>query len=380
MAHAPREQVDQCAAQLDSKIGDLNTHQNKVADTSRLPPEILSDIFIVLRRIVVDENPYEPDMSWTRVTHVCRDVSHPSGRSLPIILPSLRTLELEDSTAEVHHFFSATQISKEAKANLKLNDLDSVSESLGPLFSALRASWILSLQDLDVDTNGSRLSAQPEILDLQIFEGSGRFGIKCWFKDNKLPTRFNEDNPPANLVILYNDVTIALLLMAIAHHLDLSSLRFLKISSYYTLEEDALTLFRSLTKLDTIAICDNHRNLSKFLEEFQKHGSDTIGPSFPALRSVHLHNIYFDAPGTLDDAGHALITALENREASHQIGQLTISKCINFSKAHWKDLCASSFSEDVDMKWDEDEDIRRYSDFDNYDCDDYDSDYGYGSD
>ncbi|KAJ2928767.1 hypothetical protein H1R20_g8197, partial [Candolleomyces eurysporus] len=364
MAQAPREQVDQRAAQLDSEIGDSNTHRNKVADTSRLPPEILSDIFIVLRRIVADENPYESDMSWTRVTHVC----------------------------------SATQISKEAKVNLTLTDIGSVSESLGPLLSALKASWILSSQDMDVDTNDSGLSAQFDILDLRIVENSERFGIEGWFKDNRLPAGFNDHNLPANLVVRYDGTIIYLLLMAIADRLDLSSLRSLKISSVYGLEEDALALFKNLTKLDTIAIWDSSKTLSNFLKEFQKQGSDTIRPSFPALRSVHLHNIDFDGPGGRpDDAVRALITAFETREASHRIGRLAITKCLSFSKAHWKDLCASSFSEGVDMEWDEDEDIRQYSDYegddyddyghddydydyDDYDYDDLDDDYAYASD
>ncbi|RXW11601.1 hypothetical protein EST38_g14254 [Candolleomyces aberdarensis] len=310
-----------------------------------------------------------------------RDVSHPSGRSLPISLPSLRTLELDDSTAEVHHFFNATQISKEAKVGLALTDEDSVFGSLGALFSALKASWILSSQDMDVDTNGSQLPAQSDILDLRTVEEIqiGYSGIKCWFKHNKLPTKFDDDNPPADLVVSADNIITTSLLTAIADSSDLSSLRSLKISSYDDLEEDGLALFKNLTKLDTIAICDNYETLSIFLKEFQKQGSDTTSPSFPALRSVHLHNIDFDGPLVRkpDDAVRALVTAFENREASHPIEQLTISKCINFSEVHWKDLCASSFSEDVNMDWDEDEYIHDY--YDDYDDHDFDT-YGYGSD
>ncbi|KAJ2928742.1 hypothetical protein H1R20_g8219, partial [Candolleomyces eurysporus] len=301
------------------------------------------------------------------------DVSYPSGRSLPITLPSLQTLELQDSVVEVHHFFSATQIPKEAKVDLTFTDEALVSNSLGPLFSALKASWILSSQDMDVDTNGSRLPAQSDILDLRIVEHY-ESQIKCWFKDNKLPTRFDDDNPPANLVVSSwssRGVISTPLLTAIADRLDISSLRSLKISSEDDLEEDALALFKNLTKLDTVTIGDNHETLEKFLKVFQKQGSDTTSPSFPALRSVHLHSIYFDGP---DDAVRALITAFENREASRPIGQLTISKCINFSEAHWKDLRASSIFEDVDMDWDKYEDIQQCSGYDYYDHNDIDTD------
>ncbi|RXW19996.1 hypothetical protein EST38_g5867 [Candolleomyces aberdarensis] len=276
-------------------------------------------------------------------------------------------------------------MSKEAKVNLTLTDIGSVSESLGPLFSALRASWILSSQDTDVDTNGSRLSAQSDILDLRIYEDSGCSGIKCWVTDNKLPTRFNDDNPPANLVVSYDDISITLLLVAIADHLDFSSLRSLKISSCYGLEDYVLALFMNLIKLNTISISDNYGTFTNFFKVFQKQGSDTTSPSFPALRSVHLNNIDFDGSraGRADDAVRTLITAFEDRKSSHPIRQLTISNCINFSEAHWKDLRASSISEDVDMEWDEYEDIRQYSDYDDYDYYDDHNDFdtfGYISD
>ncbi|RXW11600.1 hypothetical protein EST38_g14255 [Candolleomyces aberdarensis] len=300
--------------EVDQRVAQPKIHQNTVAATSplppELPPEILSNIFIVLRRIVADGNHYESDVSWTRVTHVCR------------------------------HGYGHEQ---------------------------------------------QQLSAQFDILDLRIV-GHYESRIKCWFGENKLPTRFDDDDPPANLAVSSKSshgVISTPLLKTITDHLDISSLHSLKISSHDILEEDALTLFKNMTKLDTITICGNYETLSKFLDEFQKQGSDTISPSFPALRSVHLHKIDFEESrtGEADDAVRAIITALEDRKASHPIEQLTISKCINFSKAHWKDLRASSIFEYVEMDWDEDEDIREDEDSD-YDYDynfdfDYDNDYDY---
>ncbi|KAJ2928775.1 hypothetical protein H1R20_g8218, partial [Candolleomyces eurysporus] len=216
---------------------------------------------------------------------------------------------------------------------------------------------------MDADTNDSSLSAQFDILEMQIV-GHYEPQIKCWFKDNKLPTRSDDDSPPANLVVsskLSDGVISTPLLTTIADRLDISPLLSLKISSHDVLEEDALALFKNLTNLDTITICGNYGTLSKFLKEFQQQGSDASSPSFPALRSVHLREIDFDESrtGKADNAVRALITAFEDREASHPIERLTITQCVNFSEAHWRDLCTSSIPEDVDMDWDEDEDIRQ---------------------
>ncbi|RXW12907.1 hypothetical protein EST38_g12948 [Candolleomyces aberdarensis] len=72
-AQTIREEVDKRIAQLESEIRILKTHRNTVADTGTLPPEILSKIFIILRRMFGDAGGYSYDgTSWARVADVCR--------------------------------------------------------------------------------------------------------------------------------------------------------------------------------------------------------------------------------------------------------------------------------------------------------------------
>ncbi|RXW19998.1 hypothetical protein EST38_g5865 [Candolleomyces aberdarensis] len=562
-AQATREQVDQRIAQLESEIRALKTHRNMVADTSLFPPEILSNIFIILRRLIGTGHGYyyTPPASWAHVTHVCRhwravaldcpalwsellfvspkttemmlqrsknapltvkftanlvryhdilckivsqtgrlrdfelqnrsstgsellktlsgfestaptleklvlhgvpvgyggqpytlpenflrdgapslrhlevtqfairwdalplssslthlrlqntapenrpprkaflesmanllrletlklfaclprsgDVSHPS-RSLPVTLPSLRTLELHDSVAELCQFFRATQISKEARVNIELGDVNPESESLGALFSAFKTSWSLcqDMQDMESVADGSL--AQSEILDLRIVNNSGQTTsqIKCWYKDHELPPPFNDENPPANLVVSSknsgNSRVNTSLLTAIAEHLDFSSLCSLKIAPTTDMTEEALGLFKDLTKLDTITIARNHRNLSRFLKALKKDGASPGTPSFPTLCSVNLHRIDFDEERNwnADIEVRDLINALDHREGSCPIDELSITQCINFTEAHWDSL-RESLPEQLEMEWDEDEDIREPSEHDEVE-----SDYG----
>ncbi|KAJ2928744.1 hypothetical protein H1R20_g8216, partial [Candolleomyces eurysporus] len=301
------------------------------------------------------------------------DVSHPSG-SLPITLPSLRTLELHDSAAELCQFFCATRISKEARVNIELSDASPQSDSLGPLFSAYKASWSLC-QDMKLVADGSL--AQSEVLDLRIVNKSGQYSsqIKCWYKGHEPPPTFN-DKAPANFAVssksLGGRIVNASLLKALVERLDVSSLRFLEIASTHNITEEALNLFKDLAKLDTITISLNHKNLSSFLKALKKDGAIPGTPSFPALRTVRLRYIDFDEEQTwdADNAVRDLIKALDHREGSCPVRTLSITECTNFSEAHWENL-RGSLPEELEMDWDEDEDIREPSE-----DDEFESDYG----
>jgi hypothetical protein len=289
------------------------------------------------------------------------DVSHPS-RSLSVSLPSLRILELQDSVAELCQFFRAAQIPREARVVIGVSDANPQSESLGPLFSALKASWILR-QDAELVTDGGSM-AQSEILDLRIVCSGYHFSeVKCWFKNHELPPVADDDNPPANLAVSvsiasYNPAVHTPLLTAIAEGFDISSLRTLKIASKPSMPDEAFALFKDLTKLDAIVISTNYYNLTRFLQALKKEGASPGTPSFPALSSIRLHFIDFDElqVGNANTAVCNLIKDLKHREESCPISELSITQCINFSMAHWEAL-SGSLQEDVEVNWDEDENI-----------------------
>ncbi|RXW19844.1 hypothetical protein EST38_g6006 [Candolleomyces aberdarensis] len=537
-AQAVRGQVDQRIADLESEIRTLKTHRNTVvAATSPLPPEILSDIFIILRRVMSDECSYKP--SWTRVNHVCRhwravaldcpalwsdlmfvccspaftemmlqrsknapltvkyDRYAPSfddilckiasqtsrlrdvelrGRGLdlpkvlssfqgtaptleklvlqgaelynrtgsntyytipanflqdgapslqhlditqfaihwdalplsttlthlrlenvvwenrptrksfsetlakllqletmklsaclprsgdasqpdspPVILPSLRTLELQDLAAELHEFFSMTRIPQEARVNIELHDMES--ESVGSLFSALRASWT---PPKDIVVDAARNLAQSEILDLRVVDYMPRCTpqIMCWFNIHDLPPNFDAENPPANLIVSAPDAIafgINLLLKAIAVRLGISSLRSLKIASRHVfLMEDMLPLVKDLTKLDKIALWKSPDAIIQFTEVLQKQKDHAL--AFPSLRSIELHGIDIDEglSSYADTAIRRFATALKSWMKCHRtIERFAITKCINFVEGHWKVLQAA-IPKQVEMYWDED--------------------------
>ncbi|KAJ2921808.1 hypothetical protein H1R20_g15288, partial [Candolleomyces eurysporus] len=554
-AQTIREEVDQRIAELESEIRALKTHRNLVADTSLLPPEILSNIFIALRRIVA--NGYSYRSSWVRVTHVCRHwravaldcpalwsdllfvnpkgtevmlqraknapltvkfaaypatfndilckIASQTGRlrevelrsgsnttlelpiilscfestapileklvlqgveiyyrtgsdkyhtlpadflrggapslrhldvtrfaihwdalplsttlthlrlenvvlenrptqasflksltsllrletmilkaclprsgdalhlgSLPITLPSLRILELQDFAAELRQFFTATQIPNKARVDIELSDGNPELESLGSLLSALRTSWIHS-KDMDLDAGSN--SIQSGILDLRIVDAMMRYvpRIMCWFSNHDLPPNFGVENPPANLVVSLasgSAMGINLVLSAIAARLDISSLQSLKIASNYILvTNELLALFKDLTKLDKIAVWKSYDTLSKFFKTLKKKHEHA--PSFPALHSIDLHGIDFDEDRTGDSikAVLPLIFALKSREKSHPtIKQFTMTQCINFLEDHWEALC-EVLPEETEKYWDEVEDIVEQSDDDEEDDD-----------
>ncbi|RXW16438.1 hypothetical protein EST38_g9424 [Candolleomyces aberdarensis] len=268
--------------------------------------------------------------------------------SLPVILPSLRTLELQDLTAELRQFFSMTQIPEEARVHIKLCDRNPESESPGSLFSALRASWILP-KDMVVEAAGD--SAQPSILDLRIVDASR---IKCWFSNHDLPPNFDVENPPASLVVSRGSPSIGihLLLKAIAEHLDLSSLQSLKFD-YFPLTKQTLALFKDLTKLDKIAIWNSHSTLSKFLGILEKKKGHAL--SFPSMRTIELRGIDFDEDpiGGSSTAVRALAAALKNLRKSHPtIERFTMTQCVNFLEKHWEALC-KALPDEVKVYWDE---------------------------
>ncbi|RXW19997.1 hypothetical protein EST38_g5866 [Candolleomyces aberdarensis] len=126
-----------------------------------------------------------------------------------------------------------------------------------------------------------------------------------------------------------------------------------------------MALFKNLSKLEKIAIWRNHETLSKFLKALKEDGASPGAPSFPALRSVELQDIDFDEErtGGADDAVRTLITAFEHREAYEPIEQVVVTRCINFSWAHWENL-SNSLSEKANMHWDKEEDMRELSEHD----------------
>ncbi|RXW16434.1 hypothetical protein EST38_g9423 [Candolleomyces aberdarensis] len=298
------------------------------------------------------------------------DPSHPG--SLPIALSSLRTLELQDFTAELRQFFTATRIPNKARVDIELSDGNPESECVGSLLSALRTSWILP-KDMGLDAGGNFI--QTDILDLRIVDTRMRNvpQIMCWLSSHDLPPNFDVENPPANLVISLasgSAMGINLLLPVIAAHLDISSLRSLKIASkYIDLTTELFALFKDLTKLDKIAIWKSYDRLSEFLETLRM--KEEHAPSFPALRSINMHGIDFDEDRTGDSitAVLPLYFALKSHEESHPtIKQFKMTQCTNFLEDHWEALC-EALSEEVEKYWDEVEDIVEPSDEDEEDDD-----------
>jgi hypothetical protein len=282
-------------------------------------------------------------------------ISHPSDGSLvPITFPSLRNLELEDVATNVRQLFNDIRIPKEARVDIKLNDsLNSFqSTSFGPFFSALRGSWILS-RGTELGTAGSL--PPSDLLDLRIAETQ----IKCWFQHHELPPTFRDDTPHASLVVSFRAFGPALvhapLIKAIAEYLDISSLKALKVATQAAMRDETLALFKNLSKLEKIAIWRNHETLSKVLKTFKEDGV----PSFPALTSFNFHAIDFDneRTGDADGAVRTLVTALKLRDEYQPIKQIRMTECFNFSEDHWESFC-ESLPEEVDMFWDQYEDMR----------------------
>ncbi|KAJ2920407.1 hypothetical protein MD484_g63, partial [Candolleomyces efflorescens] len=159
--------------------------------------------------------------------------------------------------------------------------------------------------------------------------------------------------------------------------------------------DEAFALFKDLTKLDAIAISNNHHNLTKFLQALKKEGASPDTPSFPALSHIHLHLIDFDEMqrGNARIRVRDLIKDLQHREEFCPIHELSIKQCINFSVAHWEAL-TGSLREGIEADWDEDEKIlepldseddNNYPGIDWHDEDVWsgrydDFDYGYGYD
>jgi hypothetical protein len=283
---------------------------------------------------------------------------------------------LQDFAAELRQFFTAIQIPRQARIDIELSDREPESENLGSLFSALRTSWILS-NDRDLGANDNPV--QTDILDLRIVDAMSRAipRIMCWNSNPALPPNFGVEDPPANLVVsLGSDsaMGINLLLPAIARRLDISSLRSLKIASNYIIvTKEIMALFKGLTKLSKIAIWKSYDALSHFLKALKKKKEHA--PSFPALRSIDLHGIDFDEDriGDSFEAVLALVTALKNWEMSHPtIKQFTMTQCINFMEDHWEVL-HKALPEEIEMYWDEVEDMVGLSDEEEEDYDE--SDY-----
>ncbi|RXW16431.1 hypothetical protein EST38_g9414 [Candolleomyces aberdarensis] len=285
------------------------------------------------------------------------DASQPD--SLPIILPSLRTLELQDFVAELRQFFSVTQIPQKAKVDLELSDEVLKSESLGSLFSALRASWTLPR---DMVAGAARNSAQPDILDLRVVDSMTRCipQIMCWFNNHDLPPNFDVENPPANLTVSTHTIAIGLniLLKAIAGRFGISSLRSFKIASNcIVLTRDTLELVKGLPKLDRIAIWNRHDVLSEFLGVLKKKKDHVL--AFPSLRSIELHGIDFDEDlaGDSDAAIQALAAVLKSRKKIRStIKRFAMTQCVNFLEHHWE-VIQAALPKQAETYWDEDEHI-----------------------
>ncbi|RXW19841.1 hypothetical protein EST38_g6004 [Candolleomyces aberdarensis] len=276
-------------------------------------------------------------------------------KSLPVILPSLRTLELKDFAAELRQFFSMTRMPQEARVDVELSDVTLESESLESLFSALRASWTLPK---DVLADAARNLAQPNILDLRVIDYMPRRKprIMYWLNNHDLPPNFEFENPPANLIMSAPsvlEIDITLLFKVITGHLNTSSLRSLKISSNQVgLTKNVLELVKDLTKLDKIAIWKSHDALSEFLEILRDHAL-----AFPSLRSIELYDIDFDEEltGYPDTAIRALAAALKSwKKFRPTIDRFAMTECINFVEEHWEVLRAA-LPKEVEMYWDESE-------------------------
>ncbi|KAJ2935905.1 hypothetical protein H1R20_g1188, partial [Candolleomyces eurysporus] len=275
--------------------------------------------------------------------------------SLPVTLPSLRTLKLQDPAAELCQFFSMTRIPQEARVDVNLSDGNLESGSLESLFSALRASWTLS-KDMVVDA--AHHLAQPNILDLRVIDDVPRCKprIMYWFNNYGLPPNFNAENPPANLIVAAPSVSaidITLLFKMITGRLGISSLRSLKIASnQVVLVKDVLALVKDLPKLDKIAICRSHDALSEFLgilKEIKDHAL-----AFPSLRSIELQDIDFDEglTGNSDTAIGVLADALRSWKKFHPtIERFAMTVCTNFVEEDWEVLQAA-LPKEVEMNWD----------------------------
>lgn len=297
--------------------------------------------------------------------------------SLSITLRSLRTLKLQDTASQLCQFFHTTQIPEDAKVDIKLDERNPTSETLAPVFSALKESWVLS-KDTVMDADGS--SGRFELLDLRILptkragddnrvSTGGAPRIMCWFKDQDLPPTLDAENPPAKLVVSLKDpgYRSALLVTAIAEQLEFLSLRSLKIASEQPLSDETLGMFGNLAQLEHLAIWHDLRTLSSFLWVFDTDDDDddstvsdsSESPSFPALRTINLRYIDFNMYVLDPDVLGTFCTALKRRKDSlgSPIEELAINQCSNFEERQWQRLC-SALPEEARMVWDYHEDIQ----------------------
>jgi hypothetical protein len=69
---AAQTDIDSEIQRLNNCICALKSRRNSLCPVSRLPPEVLSEVFLVLAEQLQAQGRFEVDFKWTTVAHVCR--------------------------------------------------------------------------------------------------------------------------------------------------------------------------------------------------------------------------------------------------------------------------------------------------------------------
>lgn len=80
---AAQTDIDREIRRLNSWICSLKSRRNSLCPVSRLPPEVLSEVFLVFAEQLQAQERFEVDFKWTTVSHVChlwRDIALQHGR------------------------------------------------------------------------------------------------------------------------------------------------------------------------------------------------------------------------------------------------------------------------------------------------------------
>ena len=80
---AAQADIDSDIQRLNDCICSLKSRRNSLCRISRLPPEVLSEVFLVLAEQLQAQDRFKADFKWITVTHVCRlwrDIALQHGR------------------------------------------------------------------------------------------------------------------------------------------------------------------------------------------------------------------------------------------------------------------------------------------------------------